>query len=369
MINICKYIFILMIYILPSLGIMTISSNTVITSENRIINQFPSFSDSNFFVNLQKYFNDRILFKIPISEKLHHIFRDYFSEDKFSKNNITIEGKKGWLFFSDWNISDVYLQHTFPLEVDNNLVAKKISSLESIKNYNNVPFYFIVGPDKHTIYTEYMDQNFGHPGKFRLFDKVKTALQRSDINLIDTSDIILSEKNILDKYKKTLYYSDDTHWNLYGGYTAFNFVMQEILLNYVPYQYNFTFIKHKNGDLVKAISQPSTNVLDDCIVSKAQSTSILKNKLFDSNSELQYLQDYKFHDFNSLFINKAARDNRTIMVISDSFGINMQPFFIDYFYKVIYVFRSSDTEIIKSVIDKYYPDLILYVNVERNVLN
>lgn len=366
--KIIKILLLLVIFIVPIAGFIFTPNDLVLKGENRNITPFPKIGKPLFFVNLQNYIVDRIFFKVKVEEEFFPFLKDYFSFFKFEKSEISIEGKNGWLFFSD-RASDVYRQHTFPI-VDSHR-GKSVYEIEipfiiELSKFSKAPLYMIVGPDKHGVYHEFMDPYYGKPGQYRLFSKFKHIFENNGISVIDPYDALIdAKKNLKDK---TLYYTDDTHWNLAGSKVAFDYVMNNIVDNYKSYKYSFSFSKHKNGDLVRNIKQPNCSYLDNVSVKRDNLPTVevydfYSDKLI-SKSKLSFEEPY----IGTMTINKEAKDKRTVLLLSDSFGYALKSYLSDYFYKVVHVrgMVYSPTSL-KSTFDKAKPDIVLLVNVERNL--
>ena len=70
------------------------------------------------------------------------------------------------------------------------------------------------------------------------------------------------------------------------------------------------------------------------------------------------------------FINSLSEDRRKVMIFSDSFGWSFVPFMIDTFHTVIWLERNNPkNNSFVEIIKQEKPDLILYLNVERNVFD
>ncbi|MGN0915683.1 MAG: hypothetical protein ACI4NE_04950 [Succinivibrio sp.] len=367
--KIIKIFFLSMIFFIPLAGIITTPDDLVLKGENRNITAFPEIGKKHFFANLQKYVTDRIFYKIKFTEEFFPIFNRYFSFFKFDSSEITIEGRNGWLFFWDRTNTNVYMQHAFPIDgrqYEKYIKNKEIPFLRKITQLSKAPLYVIVGPDKHGIYPEYMDPHFGRPGQYRLFSNFKPLFEDNGFKLIDVYDAMRNAKGNFQN--KSLYYTDDTHWNLAGAKVAFDYFMPFLVDNYRPYDYQLTFSKHANGDLVRNIEQPKTDYLDDVKVTRrdlpiVEVYDFYTDKLI-SDTTLNFEEPY----FGTLIINKNAKDKRTVLLLSDSFGYALKSYLSDYFYKVIHVPGFSKMqEPLEPVIDKANPDIVLLVNVERNL--
>lgn len=56
------------------------------------------------------------------------------------------------------------------------MVSKKLALLNAIKSSTSAPVYLVIGPDKHGIYSEYMNPYIREPGKFRFSIKLNHTL-------------------------------------------------------------------------------------------------------------------------------------------------------------------------------------------------
>ena len=85
-----------------------------------------------------------------------------------------------------------------------------------------IKYLFIVPPDKHTIYPEYLPtwmEPSSKPSKLQqLAEYMKT---HSDVEFIDLSQTLIDAKKIRVNYLQT-----DTHWNAFGGFVAYRTLVQ-----------------------------------------------------------------------------------------------------------------------------------------------
>ncbi|SFS85866.1 SGNH hydrolase-like domain-containing protein, acetyltransferase AlgX [Succinivibrio dextrinosolvens] len=363
-VNSLKKFLIAFIFAVPAVGFIVTPSNYVIESENRMIEQFPAYDSKTFFENFQRYFNDRLLFKIAFNENFYKDFNQHFTE--FSGTNVfSVKGNSGWLFSGN-TIYEGYNQHSMPMSANSHDLKKKISFVKDIKTLTSAPLYFVIGPDKHGIYPEFMNQNINHPGKYRYFNSIRKYIEDAGIRVIDNFDAEWAAKD--PENKVTLYYSDDTHWNMKGAQVAFNNVMSQILSDYSPIDYNFSFKKHLNGDLVRNIKNPEKTTLDDAYVADYEDKKILSRD-YESGIEREInfnINDMLTHGFE--YINDKAKTNLKLMLITDSYGFKFLPFAIDYFQNVSFLHRQKvDLAEIKRAVDEFKPDYVIFLNVEKSI--
>lgn len=216
-------------------------------NENRLKNPLPKLTyqglkDSNYMKQFEKFFND------------HYGFRDLFLRlNSFvdlrifhvSSQTDVIIGKNDFLFYTP-EYNDYLKQQTLT-DSQLNDIAGKIARFQNNLNAKGIDFLFVIGPNKSTIYPEYMpDQRSGKNGASN-YDKLTKLFDGQKISYLNTIPLLQSLK---DKYE--LYYKRDTHWNMVSGI----FVSQEILkyltnkhpLNSLPKVTSFSK-EIKNGDL------------------------------------------------------------------------------------------------------------------------
>lgn len=351
--RVIQIVLVSLMFVVPILGFLTTDPSYIIKSENRTLAKFPKFGTKDFFSDLVQWYTDRLYGKIKISEKFFTHFYSVYADESFSPNRLTVLGESNWFFLGD-AANFVYSQHTKELKIPISNINRKITFLKNIKNQSSAQFYLVVGPDKHGIYPEFLRSYIYEPAKHRAFDKYKHILTENGIEYIDNFECLNNAKKSL-KDKHTLYYSNDSHWNCYGAYIAFNNVMSHIVDSYEPISYSFTFSSKETGDLTRNIVPPKHGYLDNVVVHNNESISI-QEYVTDGSSYLKK------------FFNKNSKDDRKVMIMADSFGGSFAPYAIDYFRNVILLPRVEiDGILFEQVIKQEKPDLILYVNVERNV--
>ncbi|MGN0903032.1 MAG: hypothetical protein ACI4M9_07090 [Succinivibrio sp.] len=352
-------------FVIPLLGFILTSDDYVIKSENRRISQFPAVGNKDFFSLLVNYYNDRLLFKIPVNENAYKTFSNYFTDFDFSKSQFTVRGIKGWLFSGN-KANEVYSQHCEPMDFAPRDVKKKLALINSIRTKTNAKFYFLTGPDKHGIYPEFMDPNIKMPGKFRLFDKIRPYLESQGITVIDSFDTLRAHKDPEEKI--SLYYTDDTHWNRYAAKISFDYVMDQILDDYKSLSYSFTFSKHLNGDLIRNVKNPEKDILDDALITEYPHNKVTITDVESGSSDVEDFNPNTYVNFGYAYENSEGKSDLKVVLITDSFGVHFTPYAVNYFKYVVHLNRqSSSTAVILSELERVNPDLVLFINVERSI--
>ncbi|HEY1922670.1 MAG TPA: hypothetical protein VGG44_07870, partial [Tepidisphaeraceae bacterium] len=90
---------------------------------------------------------------------------------------------------------------------------------------HGIPFILVVPPDKQSIYTEMMPEDFSRLGPKTRLDQLIERLREthSPVQVIDLRPVLLEAKK-----DRLIYYKTDTHWNDYGAFAAYPVILDAI---------------------------------------------------------------------------------------------------------------------------------------------
>ena len=317
--------------------------------ENRTLASKPIFMSTNineYPKKYEEYFNDYLPFRNELV-KLKNLNDIFIFKNVF--NRIVFLGKEKWLFHK-WN--NIYSFNEEELETaKNNLIHFR----DELKK-KNIDFILLICPDKQLVYPEYVPNYI--KGKLpnngtEIF--VEYIKDNTDIKVVYPKEELLKYK---DKYQ--LYYKYDAHWNTLGAYIEYTQLMKSFGIyidnidnvdikdfdgnqsyNLGVYQYN---------DMAYLLSLNSLKYYND------DKTYIISNYI-TKNYETNYYISSENFSFNS----KSYKSKDNIIIIRDSFGLNM----IDY---IATGFKQSEFIHIETFknenITEYKPDIIVFQLVE-----
>ena len=321
----------------------TLASKPILVLTN--INEYPK--------KYEEYFNDYLPFRNELV-KLKNLSDIFVFKNILSKKLLI--GKDKWLF--NGNLVKKYIgieKYNFTeseLEIaKNNLIHFR----DELKK-KNIDFILMVCPDKEYIYFEYMPD----------YIKRKSIKNDTDIfveyikNNTDIKVVYPKEELLKYKYKYQLYYKYDYHWNTLGAYIEYIELMKSLDIyvdnidnvdikdfdgnqsyNLGVYQYN---------DMAYWLSLSKIKYYND------DKTYIISNYII-KNYETNYFISWNNFSYNS----KSYKSKNNIMIIRDSFGLNM----IDY---IATGFKQSEFIHIETFknenITEYKPDIIVFQLVE-----
>ena len=366
-------------FMIPVIGHFAINNDTIFQNENRNAFAYPQDYHDKYWDELQKAHNDRLVgretFQVLTSTYLSNICSqttDFSYKDAFAfKGN-----SMGWFYLGDEG-RKYYQQHILPVKQKDIFYEKNLSLLKHLELIAPNNTYMVVGPDKASVYPEFMNQHIGYPGKYRHFENIKADLEKAGVKVIDNQEAIVKEKDLT--YEKSLYFANDSHWNKKGALFAFNNTIKELLGDeFTPLTYDFTWKKLMVGDLNKSqyISELK-QILDLCEPVSKENSEVTSIDLEDNTQETGIRQfgsdDFIRCNVNSgtcnyeKIINSRSRKDLKVALISDSFGGFFEPYLVDYFIDVLWCNDYEDHTKILKYVSEFQPDIILYLRIERSI--
>lgn len=221
----------------------------------------------------------------------------------------------------------------------------------------NIDFIFMVCPDKQFIYSEYMPDYIKRKSiKSGTDIFVEYIKNNTDIKVVYPKEELLKYK---DKYQ--LYYKYDTHWNNLGAYIGYSELMKSLNIHVdnidnvniksLNGNKRFNFDIHHYNDMANTMSLNKIKYYND------DKTYIISNYI-TKNYETNYYSSNENFSFNSKLYNNKSN----IMIIIDSFGLNM----IDY---IATGFRQSEFIHMDSFknenITEYKPNIVVFELAEK----
>ena len=192
------------------------------------------------------------------------------------------------------------------------------------------------------------------------------------------SDLTRYLRGVKSKVGEDLYFKTDTHWNDYGAFYGYQYLMNEQFkakYKSIPLSTPFSRLGHTGGDLARFLNV--TDFVTDYNVSPVtpDSTLVKRLNLFTGESSIVDIQG----NINNSEIKNAiqvkndnALNDITVLWLHDSFGRAMSPYMHSTFSTVVhqhYGYAFKDMEYFQGLVDRIKPDLILLSSVERNSLN
>ncbi len=349
-----------MIYVPFLIGL--IKEDKVTSSiERRNLAPFPSITTdiSRFTQEFNKYYSDHFGFR-ELFTKLYFKIENKINKSS-SLDDVTI-GKDGWMFLG--GIKPGYTGFGDPIgdaininlysDQELGIFSENITQLSHWLKNKGIEYFFVVAPNKHTIYFDKMPEHIVKKNPYSAMDQLLEYLHKhADVNVIDLRPILNKFKN---KYQ--LYYKTDTHWNYRGGNVAQFEIMKQIehkfpglLEPYLLSDHEFKQLSFSEGDLARFAGR----------------------EIVEHDPYPVFMQGCKQHNEESdqeaaiVYTTFCKNNKLRLLVFRDSFFKALQPYFSRKFYSVTYIPGKISYRKLTKYIEEYQPDIVLEEVIEREL--
>lgn len=320
--------------------------------ENRRFAEEPDLSFgtlASFPKQFDDYFNDHLPYKnqLVMANTMKNDFLGVGTTMmEYMTSSMVIRGKDNWLFYN------AEKQQSFNDYMCNNLyeegelaeIAKGYVKLQEKLKERGTELVVIFAANKEQIYPEYMPSSIVPEGSYSRTDQLVAYLNEH------TTVPVLYTKEALKKEKEghQLFYKYDTHWNNLGGFVGGQVLNEYFHGEYVSLDEVVCKAKKTNvsGDLARMLSM---------------------GNIYNDDTEWQvkgYKKDVRLEksmDGNDFVFSSNAKDDRSLLVYTDSFGYALMEMAKDY----ANVRFSRNTDNFKYFCDTMQPDVVVLEMVER----
>lgn len=342
-----------LVILIPSVGMLFYKTDG--NTENRYILPFSEVTGIN---SLSTYIYDNHAFRYEMTDMYFNFSLRYLHESPIPGRAVL--GKDGWAFLGD-NHEDIYSTSLGIMPIEKEKVDSVCFTISQIKRFCDsldIKFYFVIAPNKATIYPEYLPMKpnrLKHPK-----DYVSEQLaQKYNLNAIDLTNCLLAKKDSVILYMKT-----DTHWNNYGALLGTKAVM-DVVAQDLPVR------RVNESDFLI-----TTNLQFDNKTDLAQSLRIgAQETIFTlmprAEKGVSQITETHVSDIIITTENPLGRTYASGIIFKDSFFPYMQQPFANSIHKGTYIASRTyfdEKPILEAIARGQKPDFVLFEIVERNLL-
>jgi alginate O-acetyltransferase complex protein AlgJ len=329
------------------------------STENRAMASFPKSPSGwrqlqPYVAGLEAYFDDHFGCRRCLTQWYNKVRWSVF---RVENTRDVLVGKDGWLFYTHAQMIDHYtgfLQFT-PEQLRDwkELLEKRRDWLAR----RGIAYLFVVTPDKHTIYPEELPDWVKKVRPQTKLDQFVAYMRtNSTVPVLDQRDVLIQARQICPTYYKT-----DVHWNDFGGFVAYQELMQTLAsqrpgLEPLPLAaFTLTNVIPAPGDLAKGGD-----------MAKNLGLSLTESNYYSLTPKLKLPQFTteqppweRVHDPRST-INPQAKGR--MIIFHDSFALNWIQF-LGYHFNQINYFWQYDLN--PALVDQEKPDIVINEMNER----
>ncbi|MBM4029392.1 MAG: hypothetical protein FJ280_28945 [Planctomycetes bacterium] len=267
-----------------------------------------------------------------------------------------LEGRQGWLFLGD---QGTIADYRGMLPFTSQQLRHWQQSLESRRDWldrQGIPYLFVVCPDKHTIYPEYMPARIN---RVRTQTRLDQFLRHMEVH---SKVQILDLRPALREMKKThlCYQPQETHWNGVGAFAGSQEIARQL-------RTRFGNLPTLTMDQCEIYQQENAETDLLRLLGRTQVRTMMDNvrPRHGLAAQVQWDTD-RPHGRGCVLIRSRCRTAPIgrALVVCDSFATHMIPFLAELFREALYVWSGSDNFLPADVLD-LGPDVVIQEIVER----
>ncbi len=302
------------------------------------------------------YYNDNLPYRNNIVNNWRNLHFKLLNE---SIDNRVILGKSSkndiWIFFDNEKDGDEisFIDGRKKINYSElDIITNKLKQEKIKLNKKNIDIYYIICPNKSTIYSENLPKQIKVNNDY--FLEAYNYFEKNGIDNMFYSTNIFNTSN--KKYET--YYRTDTHWNDYGSYIYVKEFLKKIYgkdiigNQRIKYSYNDNSIRD-----LHMYSGISSKIKDNIAIVKYDNKNNIRKKVINKDNKPY-----------TIYTNDKYLKEETILFIGDSFSESAIKHLSAVYKKVIYV-QIKDGSYDEKMIEQYKPNKIIYMRVERTTPN
>jgi alginate O-acetyltransferase complex protein AlgJ len=313
---------------------------------------------TKFPVQFEAFFNDHFGFR----DQLVQTYSLFSLILKSSSSSRVLIGEDNWLFYTDpidGNSLEDYRRNDplTPQQLRNWKIALEVR-YRWIKK-QGTQYLFVIAPDKHSIYGEYMPSRINKVGQKSRLDQLLEYMQDSEVPILDLRESLIRAKN-----RGQLYYKNNTHWNDFGASVAQHEITRHFLKYYPtlsPIDYDFKeflLTEIKGGDIADMLNLSSQ--MKETVTKLRKPLPLCEAKIVEKNPD---------NPSRSAFSTDCMPNAPKALIFRDSFFEALQPYISQYFAKTFYVWKYADFNQLEKYLEYNHPDIVIEERVERSLKN
>ena len=317
------------------------------TKENRKLSQFPEIKKEDGSLNTEwakefdTYFSEHFAFRSDLVNAHNTMLDTVFGS---SGEDDVIIGKEGWLYYS-YTVDD-FMGTNKMTDTEIEDIAKKLKKMQDYAEKNGSKLIFAGVPNKNTVYPEFMPYNYMERTEISDLERLERVLEKEGVNYCSLENVLKEQKPA---DSDLLYHKEDTHWNNYGAYTAYNALFDMAGIEKIDIQ--------KSG------------------VSDTWEGDLRKMLFPDSDKKDQQINYYftptynyvgRFRGLDDMQIRTAGNGKGSVLMFRDSFGEAILPFIAESCETAVF---SRAVPYKLNMLEQEHFDTVILEIVERNLKN
>lgn len=335
-----------------------------VNMEKRELEKFPKWeklysSSDTFFTACSQYCYDHFRFRNELIKDRSAMYLGLFGESSIPSK--VVMGEEGMYFPSfAWLTDDFTGKISYPQQFLDSVITKTKEKHDMLSR-QGIAFYIVVPPCKQMIYHDLMPAYYRlQQKKPSMQDQIMDAMKKAGIDyFISLTEPLTDVRN--KEPGRLLYYLNDTHWNEYGAFRAY-----QSLMNFLHQKDSCYGKPLTEKDITIDTTSDTYGDLAECLLlNKISRRTTLKIFPFCSDSVPSEIVAEKNRKKDTYIFNNPGGSGK-VLFYRDSYMVSWQPFFTHHFRQSIFIW---DYNMDMNEIMRYDPDVVILELGEMYITN
>jgi alginate O-acetyltransferase complex protein AlgJ len=286
---------------------------------------------------LTRYFEDHFAFRVRLV-RWQAIVR--LQALGVSPSASVIKGRDGWLFYADDGAMEDYAEAPPFTGAELELWRHTLQDISDWLRAQGIAYLFVIPPDKHVIYPEYMPDTIRRAAISRIDQLVSDLRQRSTVRVLDLRPALLAAKA-----RERLYHRTDTHWNDRGAFVGYQSIV-DALTEEIPglrpasrSAFEPRVVRSAGLDLAGMLGLTEVLGEEDLVLVPRRPATARILEPQHPNRRLTHAR----------IVTEAPNRGPRAVVFMDSFGPGLVPFLSEDFSRVVYLWQDNmDPQVVQQ---------------------
>ncbi len=276
-----------------------------------------------------------------------------------STSRMVVEGKEGWLFLAENDLIEDYRGLLPFSEIQLQCWRQALESRHQWLARQGIRYLFVICPDKHTIYPEYMPDKINRVHTETRLDQLVHYMKKthSEVDILDLRPALMELKQ-----QHLCYQPQESHWNDVGAFIAYQQIARRLQTWYPGLRVldmtecQISQRENPATDLLRLQGKGNTRTLLDAVRPVRGFAACIDLDPNTLNAEERQVKRSRRSDA------PAGK----LLMIHDSFGVPLVPFLAEHFREGRYIYSRGDNFSPAEVL-ACKPDVVVEEVVERRL--